>query len=171
MKGTLLDSARTIGDQYGVHKLDLPTEHADGDVRKGIYSSYNTFVSNSARNSSCRGCMIDERMKPPEGFRLFYKGNDSGVNIYSLEIGAGDGTAESLFDGVLQVWCGDWSFTGRVPVRMDATKYPVSVNMLDVIRKSGQTYSNQISFFLESFDFHTFFNSETYQNMHARKLP
>ena len=72
------------------------------------------------------------------------------------------GDPESAFDGILHIWYGDWSYTGRVPVRRDATRFPVSVNMYDTIAGSGADIPDAIVSALKNFDFFTVVQSGNY---------
>lgn len=169
MKTTLQSIMREIGAEYGVTDLDLSAEYADGDIRKGIYSSYNTIVNDNARNSAHVGSMIDETMVPPEGLRFFYKGNEAGTNLLVPQITAPYDEPEAAFDGALQVWYGDWSFTGRVPVRQNPDKFPISVNMFDVINNADPGGApSEITDFLKNFDFFAKFQSGRYAEEHPR---
>ncbi|MDE7221594.1 MAG: hypothetical protein K2O45_18615 [Oscillospiraceae bacterium] len=170
MKTTLQEITRRIGRRYGVSQLDLPTSYPAGSIQQGLYSSYNTIINDNARNSTLNGNMVDETMVPPEGFRFFYKGNDAGMNRYPSSLPS-DGTPESTFDGILHVWYGDWSYTGRVPVRQDPTRFPISVNMYDTVAGSGAKIPSQIVSALKNFDFFTMIQSGRYTPSHPRNLP
>ena len=170
MKVTLRESILRIGERYGVKNLELSGPEPNDPVARKIYSSYNTVINDNARQNLLVGNMVDESMVPPKDFRFFYKSNDDGMNIYSSQLTAGKGS-ESFFDGVLHVWYGDWSYTGLVPVRMDATKYPVSVNMYDTIARSGKEIPDEIVPALKNFDFFTMIQSGNYFKNHPRKLP
>ncbi len=170
MKATIQSVMREIGAEYGVTGLDLPADYADGDIRKGIYSSYNTIINDNARNSAHVGSMIDETMVPPEGLRFFYKGNEAGTNRLVPQITAPYDEPEAAFDGLLQVWYGDWSFTGRVPVRQNPDKFPISVNMLEVIDNADPSGApDKITDFLKNFDFFAKFQSGRYAEEHPRR--
>jgi hypothetical protein len=171
MKNTLRETAQTLGDQYGCPELKLPTTYSDNDPRRGIYSSYNTYINNYARSQWMIGNMIDESMVPPENFRFFYKANESGNNHFPSSLSHNKSEPESQFDSVLHVWYGDWSYTGRVPVRFDATKNPVSVNMLDTIRRNSKTgVPSDIVDFLKNFDFFTSIQCGAYTNANLRRI-
>ena len=113
--------------------------------------------------------MIDETMVPPKGFKFFYKGNDSGTNNYK-GIPSSDGAPESTFDGILHVWYGDWSYVGRVPVRKDPTRFPISVNMYDAVAQKRADIPSDIVPMLKNFDFYTFFLSDQYEKTHPRQF-
>lgn len=170
MKTTLRESILRIAGRFGVKDLELSDTAPEADEAKRIYYSYNTVINEGARNDLLVGNMIDESMVPPRDFRFFYKGNESGTNIYSSQLIAGK-DSDSLFDGVLHVWYGDWSFSGLVPVRMDATKYPVSVNMYDTVASSGKTIPSEIVPMLKNFDFFTVVQCGNYFKTHPRNLP
>lgn len=172
MKLQLVRDAKTIAAKYGVDEqaLDLPLDYQDGDLRKGYYASYTTNVNEHAR--SMRGSnILDENLVPPRGFRLFYKGNDSGTNQYPASLVEKTGEPEAEFDGVVQMWYGEWTFTDRVPVRFDATKYPISVNLFDVVFRAGKhEMPQELIPMLKNFDFYTSVQSGPYQKAHPRRL-
>ena len=175
MKGTLVSLTKKIATKYGVDpaKLELPTSYPEGDVRKGIYSSYNTIVAGDAFNKRRIGWMLDETMVPPKGLRFFYQGNTNGTNTLVPTLSApryDDG--DSNFDGVVQIWYGDWSFTGRVPVRKNSYLYPISVNMFDAVTMNhpGEV-PGEIVPFLKNWDFFDPGTSSLYEGTHTRKLP
>lgn len=174
MKGALPDLMKNIAVKYGVDpaQLDLPEDYPEGDLRKGIYSSYNTIVADGAFNDKRIGWMLDETMKPPRGLRFFYQGNTNGMNtlVPTLFAPREDG-GESKFDGVLQIWYGDWSFTGRVPVRKNSYLYPASVNMFDaVMMNHAGDVPDEIIPSLKNWDFFDPGTSSLYQAAHTRKL-
>lgn len=161
MKTALLEYSKELGEKYGAANLNLPKGYERSDPRH-IYSSYNTMVNHYAGYQWNVGNMIDEDMAPPENFRFFYKSGDCGTNIYSgsLKEVAGDGA--DMFDGVLHVWQGDWSFTGRVPTRSNAIRNP-AVNMYDVVRKGTSSGIPKESIdFLKNFDFFSPVQSDNY---------
>lgn len=170
MKTTLQEITIKIGEKYGVSssELDLPTEYPEGDVRRGIYNSYNTIVTDNARFFGVAS-MIDETMSPPEGFRFFYKGNTDGTDLVVPLLDAPQDEMEAAFDGALRVWYGDWSFMGRVPVRQNPDKYPISVNMFDVINNADPGGApSEITDFLQNFDFFSQYMAGYYTKEHPR---
>lgn len=174
MKGTLLEMTKSIAAKYGVDAstLDLPTRYEGDDLRRGIYSSYNTLVAEKAFNDTRIGWMLDETMVPPKGLRFFYQGNSNGTNTLVPTLSAPRyDEGRCAFDGLLQVWYGDWSFTGRVPVRMDRA-YPISVNMYDAVEmnKPGEI-PEEIVPFLKNWDFFSLGWSSEYIASHTRILP
>ena len=173
MKGTLQEITKRLAVKFGVNpaELNLPTEYPDGDIRKGIYSSYNTYMCDRARNVGGFGSIIDETMPPPEGLRFFYKSNESGTDKVVPKLPAPRDEVGAIFDGVLRVWYGDWSFIGRVPVRQDPSKFPISVNMFDVVSAGSKTpVPQEITGFLQNVDFFTMMMRNTYTNSHPRKI-
>lgn len=171
MKGTLQDMARKIGAKYGVTQLNLSTDYPAGDVRKGIYSSYNTAISDRMRNDCRIGNLLDEAMAPPKGLKFFYMANDGGWDPFVTQLPGPKNDPYSAFDSFLSVSYGDWSFTGRVPVRMDATQFPISVNMLDVVsRGTGGRVPQAVSAFLKNVDFFSPVQSGPYMSSHPRKF-
>ena len=172
MKVTLQEMFQRIGRRYGISDLELPTDYEDGSILKGMYTSYNTFVNWDARTSMVSvGNMLDESMVPPKGFKFFYKGNDSCDNLYPSWLQPDGSPGPAIDDGVLHVWYGDWSFVGRVPVRQDGTRYPISVNMYDVVFKQGQNIPSEIIPMLKNFDFFSAIQCGAYKNTHPRNLP
>jgi len=170
MKVSLQDFTIQLGEKYGVSpdQLELPTDYPEGDVRASLYTSYNTYITHKARNGSAVGNMLDETMVPPEGFKFFYKG---GKSLLMDKLEPPQDEPEAAFDGVLQVWYGDWSFTGRVPVRMDPNRFPISVNMFDVINNADPGGApSEIVDFLANFDFHTSYWNRQYNREHPRKF-
>lgn len=170
MKDSIVEITRKIGARYGVaeSELNLPREYPEGDIRKNYYESYNSQVNDWARDTAYVGNMLDEGMVPPRNFRFLYMGNDRGMHPFDgLE---GDGSPESGFDGILRVWCEDWSFAGRVPVRMDSTRFPISVNMCGVIEKAGSSIPEALVPFLKNFDFFAMIQSGPYQQAHPRRF-
>lgn len=169
MKGTLQDIARNIGAKYGVTDLDLATDYPDGDVRKGIYSSYNTAISDRMRNDCRIGSFLDETMAPPKGLKFFYMDKEGG-DPFVARLPGPKNDPYAAFDSFLSVSYEDWSFTGRVPVRMDATQFPISVNMFDTVsRGTGGKVPQAIRDFLKNVDFFTTVQSGPYMNSHPRK--
>lgn len=170
MKGTLLNMARKIGEKYGVTQLNLPTDYPDGDVRRGIYTSYNTAICDRMRNVSLIGNILDETMVPPKGLKFFYMANEGGWDPFVAQLPGPKNDPYAAFDGFLSISYGNWSYTGRVPVRMDGTKFPISVNMFDVVSKgTGGTIPQVVSDFLKNVDFFTTVQSGPYKSSHPRK--
>ena len=169
MKGELQDMIQEIGEAYGVSDLELPITYPKGDLRETIYTSYNTFINYKAREQLYIGNMIDENMVPPKDFRFFYKGNTSGTNIYPDSLPP-DGLGSDIFDGVLHVWYGDWSFTGRVPVGGSVSD-PLCINMYDLIRSKTDRIPGEITSVLKNFDCHSMVQSWRYTSSHPRQLP
>lgn len=173
MKGTLKGMIQKLAKQYDVDPsaLNLPDEYPDGDIRKGIYSSYNTIVNSYAREQDHIGNMIDETMIPPRGFRFLYCANESGTNPLMSELSAPQDEPEAFFDSVLQIWYGGWSFTGRVPVRQNPYQFPISVNMFDVVSAGSKTsIPDEITGFLHNMDFFTMTLSQMYTQSHPRQF-
>jgi hypothetical protein len=173
MKDSLLNITQRIAMRYQVNpsELNLPTEFQDDDFRKSIYSSYTAYVNHSARESRHIGNIVDETIPPPQGLRFFYKANESGTNLWVPKLDAPYDEAEATFDGVLQVWYGDWSFVGRVPVRQNSYQFPISVNMSDVVEKgSSLEIPEGIRDYLHNIDFFTVVQSNIYMSAHPRKL-
>ena len=169
MKGTILEIMQRTAQKYGFSDIEFPEGYADGDIRKGIYSSYNTIIFERARGDFRVGNMIDETMAPPKGFRFFYKGNASGINNYR-GLPSSDGTPESTFDGVLHIQYGDWSYVGRVPVRQNPTQFPISVNMYDFVSRNRNDIPKEIIPAMKNFDFFAETVSGIYCKSHPRKF-
>lgn len=169
MKGTLQDMARKIGAKYGVTELDLPTDYRNGDPRKGLYSSYNSAICDRMRNDCWIGSIVDETMAPPKGLKFFYM-DKQGSDPYVARLPGPKDDPYAAFDSFLSVSYGNWSYTGRVPVRMDGTKFPISVNMLDTVSKgTGGKVPLAISDFLKNVDFFSMVQGGPYKNSHPRK--
>lgn len=169
MKVSLQSIAQRIGLKYGATELDLPTEYPDGDVRKGSYSSYNTVICDEMRNQAWVGNIVDETMEPPKGLKFFYI-DKQGSDPFIAQLPGSKNDPYAAFDSFLSVSYGDWFYTGRVPIRMDATKFPISVNMFDVVsRGTCGTVPQEISGFLKNVDFFSMVQSGPYKALHPRK--
>lgn len=171
-KEKLLEMTYRIAKKYDVDmsRLSLPVSYEDGDLRKSIYESYNSYINFYAREQRHIGNIIDETVLPPKGFRFFYKDNSSGTNLWTPNLPAPRDEPEAAFDGVLQVWYGDWSFTGRVPVRKNVFEFPTSVNMFDVVSYGSQApLPDEITGFLRNVDFFDWCASNYYTNSHPRR--
>ena len=170
MKGTLLDMARKIGEKYGINQLNLPTDYPDGDVRRGIYTSYNKAICNRMRNDSLIGNILDETMVPPKGLKFFYMANDGGWDPFVAQLPGPKNDPYAAFDSFLSISYGNWSYTGRVPVRMDSTQFPISVNMFDVVNQGAEgRVPQEISGFLKNVDFFSMVQGGPYKASHPRK--
>ena len=173
MKGSLINMIQRIATRYQVEAsdLNLQTEYPANDVRNGIYSSYNAYINHSTREEHRIGSIIDETMVPPKGFRFFYKSNEAGTNLWVPTLDAPQDEPEAAFDGVLQVWYGDWYFVGRVPVRQNPYEFPISVNMFDVVSAGSKApIPTEITDFLHNMDFFTTTQSQTYAQSHPRRF-
>lgn len=173
MKSTLIDITKDIASKFGVDSsaLELPTEYPEGDLRKSIYSSYNTFINEYLRTDCRIGSLIDETIVPPQGLRFFYCGNGSGTNSLVSQLPAPLDEPEAFFDATLSVWYGDWSFVGRVPVRQDPYRFPISVNAFDVVAKGSTSgIPNEVKDFLHNLDCFTKTQSQNYIDSHPRKF-
>ena len=169
MNASLREFTLGLAEKYDVSGDGLRlSNEASGKLCKRVYSSYNTYINFWARTVSDNGNMIDEDMVPPKGFRFFYKGNDSGVNRYPSNL-ISDGTPESEFDGILHVWYNDWAFVGRVPVRMDSTRFPTHVNMYDAVSLTAKDIPGAIVPFLKNFDLFSSIQCGKYLSTHPAK--
>lgn len=172
MKETLVEITKRIAGKYkiDVELLDLPTEYPEGDLRRNIYTSYNTYINERIRNDYRIGNMINETMPPPKGLRFFYKGNESGTSSLVPRLPAPFDEPEAAFDSVLSVWYGDWTFVGRVPVRQNSYQFPGYINMFDAI-SSGKNHQvpSKVIGFLSNFDFFTANQSGSYIKAHPRQ--
>mgnify|MGYP001068437629 CR=1 FL=1 len=172
-KKTLQKFAQNQAVKYGVDPsvLNLPIDYPNNDIRKGIYSSYNTFQNSRIRDVGSFGNIIDETMPPPMGLRFFYKSNEAGTDRIAPKLSAPRDEPEALFDGVLRVWYKDWSFIGRVPVRQNPNKFPISVNTFDIVsRSSTSAVPEEITGFLRNIDFFTLMMGEAYKGDNPRQL-
>ena len=170
MVDTLDGMFQKIGQRYGVPEMDFQAIYDEKYPKsKNIYASYNTFINHEARMSLFPvGNMIDENLVPPKGFKFFYKGNDACSNLYPSWLQPDGSPGPVTSDGVLHVWYGDWSFVGRVPVRQDGTRYPISVNMFDVVSRQGRNIPGAIVPMLKNFDFFSCIQSGRYYETHPR---
>ena len=112
--------------------------------------------------------MIDEALAPPKGFRMFFDPNGKGMNRYPASMGKVE-SPESAFDGAVYIQCGDWRFEHRVPIRMDPTRFPVSVHLLDVVRAAGTPVPDGLETFLGNFDFFATNVGKLYTDAHKRR--
>ena len=134
MKDTLQDISWKLAEKHGVTELNLPTSYSDNDPRKWLYENYNTTINDRMRNDQHIGNFLVEDFVPPKDFRFFYRMN-GGTGPYVPKLPAPVDEPEAAFDALLCVWSGDWSFMGRVPVRMDPTRYPVSINAYELVSR------------------------------------
>ena len=161
----LHDHMEKLAVKYGCEPLELARDFHDGDERNQFYGSYNSYINHQARQVS--GSMIDEKMIPPEDFRLFFDPNGTGVREFSPSMGFAS-SMESTFDGAVFIQYKDWNFSHRVPIRMDFTRFPISVNLMDVIKSSQKPYPQKISSFLSNFDFFATNIGKLYTDVHKR---
>lgn len=163
MKGTLKEMIQKLAKQYNIDPsaLNLPDEYPDGDIRKGIYSSYNTIVNDHARVQSHTGNMIDETMIPPKGFRFLYCTSEY---PRITEASAHRDEPDAFLDSVLRIWYSDWSFAGGVPARQNLYR-----NMFNAVSAGSKTpIPDEIKDFLHNMDFFTATQSQTYARSHPR---
>lgn len=154
-----------LADRYGCDSFELARDYPKGDIRNQFYGSYNSFITAEARQAS--GSLLDEKLAPPPGIKLFFDPNGKGVNRYPASMGIGD-SGESAFDGAVYIRYKDWSFAHRVPIRMDPTRFPVSVNLMSVIKSSRADYPKEIEAFLKNFDFFATNVGKLYTDAHPR---
>ncbi|MCI8399301.1 MAG: hypothetical protein HFF90_07875 [Oscillibacter sp.] len=166
----LIDSVHShmeaLGLRYSGTPLDLARDFPEGDLRNQFYASYNASV-NAGMRQTC-GNMIDEALAPPKGFRMFFDPNGKGMNRYPASMGKVE-SPESAFDGAVYIQCGDWRFEHRVPIRMDPTRFPVSVHLLDVVRAAGTPVPDGLETFLGNFDFFATNVGKLYTDAHKRR--
>lgn len=151
--------------RYSNEPLELERDYPEGDPRNEFYASYNAYFCTEARQTC--GSMIDEKMVPPRGFRMIFDSNGRGLNQYPESMGAAD-SMESTFDGAVYIQCEDWSFAHRVPIRMDPTRFSVSVNLMDVVKSSGKGFPAKLEAFLSNFDFFATNVGKLYTDAHKR---
>lgn len=168
MKSKLVEIAKSVGEKYGITDLDLPTEYEDGDVRKSMYSSYNTLANHTSRDHRRVCSMVDENMVPPKGLRFLYVDNGTGTNRLTSTLPAPRDEPEAAFDSTLKVWYGDWSFTGRVPVRKNPYEFATYNNLLDSMLENGAKIPKEIVGFMGNFDAFSHSNSGRYIKSHPR---
>lgn len=172
MKDKLIDFMNKFAEENDVKcvefKRSFPPEHPC----RQFYESYNTYINATTRGLRGIANMLDETMDPPKGFKFFYI-DDGGEKMYPGRKAYGVyseeevfemlkrvpkgyppapmKSADELFDGILEIKCGNWSFMGRVPVRYDG--YPVSLSMMDVVKNSKKPYPREASKFMNNWDF------------------
>lgn len=153
MKLSIQTIAKEIGKAHGITELNLPTEY-DPATQPELYkmfNSYNAHINFQMCDNHCNGRIIDENLAPPEGFRFFYKGNTSGINVYNESLAPSSKRENALFDSVLHVWYQGIRFTGRIPTySIDYSKkaHP-EVNMYDAVAKV-QSIPKEISRFMKN---------------------
>ena len=98
---------------------------------------------------------------------MFFDSNGTGTSQYAASMGAAT-SPESFFDGAVYIQYQGWSFSHRVPIRMDPTRFHVSVHLLDVIKGSGKEYPLEIEDFLNNFDFFAMNVGKMYTDAHPR---
>lgn len=168
MKTSLQDISWRLADKYGVTELDLPTSYPEGDVRKGIYENYNAAINKKMREDGHIGNFLDESFVPPEDFHLFYRlhgGNISNTPPLPAPTNDPEGLTD---DSLLVVWCKDWSFMGKVPVRQNAVLYPPSVNAYDSVRHFTSNIPPDIAAVLKNIDFYAQNRGSEYESTHPR---
>ncbi len=168
MKDTLQDIAWKLAEQHGVTELNLPTSYPDKDPRKGMYENYNAAINDRMRSEQHIGNFLTEDFVPPKDFHFFYR-MYGGVGPKVPPLPAPVNEPEAEFDSLLYVWCDNWSFMGRVPVRMDPTRYPVSVNAYELIRRSVSNIPPDIAAVLKNMDFYAQNRGQEYERAHPRQ--
>lgn len=161
---TVHDHFEALSIKYGCGQMELERDFPKGDVRNTRYASYN-----ADRNSSLReigGSMIDWTMPPPRGFKMLYDTNNRGMNRYAASMGVGNPDEPSVFDSAVYIQYKGWNFAHRIPVRMDPTRYPISVHLMDIIKQSGHKYPEEIEDFLDNFDFFATSIGKEYTDAH-----
>lgn len=161
---TVHDHFEALSVKYGCGPMELPRDFPKGDVRNTRYASYNTGFNNALRETG--GSMIDWTMPPPEGFKMLFDSNGKGLNQYPPSMGEEIPGEPSLFDSAVHIQYQGWSFSHRLPTRMDPTRYPVSVHLMDVIRSSGKGYPKELEALLDNFDFYAINVGKLYTDAH-----
>lgn len=161
---TVHDHFEALSYKYGCGPLELSRDFPEGDIRNIRYASYNAAVNNSLRGTG--GSMIDWTMPPPKGFKMLFDSNSKGLNQYPASMGEEIPGEPSLFDSAVHIQYQGWSFSHRLPTRMDPTQYPVSVHLMDVIRSSGKGYPKEIEALLDNFDFFAINVGKLYTDAH-----
>lgn len=168
MKTALVEIMQGISEKHGITDVEFPTEYEDGDIRKSMYSSYNTLQNFKSRDFHRIFNMVDENAAPPEGLRFLYVYNGNGTNTLTPTLPAPRDEPEAAFDSTLKVWYGDWSFTGRVPVRKNPYEFATYNNLLDSMLENGAKIPKEIVGFMGNFDAFSHSNSGRYIKSHPR---
>lgn len=168
MKTALVEIMQGISEKYGMTDQEFPTEYEDGDIRKSMYSSYNTLQNFKSRDFHRIFNMVDENAAPPKGLRFLYVYNGNGTNTLTSTLTAPRDEPEAAFDSTLKVWYGDWSFTGRVPVRKNPYEFATYNNLLDSMLENGAKIPKEIVGFMGNFDAFSHSNSGRYIKSHPR---
>lgn len=148
---TVHDHLESLSEKYGCGPMKLERDFPEGDIRRRYYGSYNAYFN--ARLRSTGGSMIDQTIAPPKDFKMFFDSNSKGTSRYPSSMGAEIPGEPSLFDSAVYIQYQGWEFAHRLPTRMDPTRYPVSVHLMDVIQSSKKGYPKEIEAFLNNFDF------------------
>ena len=138
---TVHDHLESLSEKYGCGPMKLERDFPEGDIRRRYYGSYNAYFN--ARLRSTGGSMIDQTIAPPKGFKMFFDSNSKGTSRYPSSMGAEIPGEPSLFDSAVYIQYQGWEFAHRLPTRMDPTRYPVSVHLMDVIQdhqRGGQEF-------------------------------
>lgn len=164
---TVHDHFEALSYKYGCGPMELPRDFPKGDIRNTRYASYNTGVNSALRGAG--GSMIDWTIPPPKGFKMLFDSNCMGLNQYPPSMGEEIPGEPSLFDSAVHIQYQGWSFSHRLPTRMDPTRYPVSVHLMDVIRSSGKGYPKELEALLDNFDFYAINVGKLYTDAHPLK--
>lgn len=164
---TVHDHFEALSVKYGCGPMELPRDFPKGDIRNTRYASYNTGVNSALRGAG--GSMIDWTIPPPKGFKMLFDSNCMGLNQYPPSMGEEIPGEPSLFDSAVHIQYQGWSFSHRLPTRMDPTRYPVSVHLMDVIRSSGKGYPKELEALLDNFDFYAINVGKLYTDAHPLK--
>ena len=128
---TVHDHLESLSEKYGCGPMKLERDFPEGDIRRRYYGSYNAYFN--ARLRSTGGSMIDQTIAPPKDFKMFFDSNSKGTSRYPSSMGAEIPGEPSLFDSAVYIQYQGWEFAHRLPTRMDPTRYPVSVHLMDLL--------------------------------------
>ncbi len=128
-------------------------------VKYDYFQNFNTAWMRWARYESRMGDMIDPNMEPPRGFKLLYKEFRYTPEEANAMSKAGD---TRMFDGILQVSCGDWKAEGNVTMGYGQDEV-WGHHALELLSKFAEVKGGDaISLFLKNFNFHKAVYTDAY---------
>lgn len=128
-------------------------------VKYDYFQNFNTAWMQWARYESRMGDMIDPDMEPPKNFKLLYKEFRYTPEEANLMSEAGD---TRMFDGILQVSCGDWKAEGNVTMGYGPNEV-WGHHALELLSKFTEVKGKDaISLFLKNLNFHKAVYTDAY---------
>lgn len=143
---TVFQAATKLTEDAGtvLHTKDL-------QVKYDYFQNFNTAWMRWARYEARMGDMIDPNIEPPRGFKLLYKEFRYTPEEAKAMSEAGD---TRMFDGILQVSCGDWKAEGNVTMGYGQDE-AWGHHALELLSKFAEVKDEDVvSLFLKNFNFH-----------------